>query len=718
MLDKFWIILIIIFIVFISGCTNSDIGPLDNEQNTDDEAQPRQGCDGICDDFERQNPESPCYSDCSGLQPETQTNEEIQQPERIPPLIEVTMESTGSSYSSTNAKPSGWFTDNQEADIMLSGFGFNNAGGPLLFNHQGGVATDGIHLILADRNNNRVLIWNSLPRGNTNPNIVLGQKDFISNNPGKELDNLNWPVGVATDGKRVIVADTYNDRILIWNSFPTQNGQTADISLQGSSNPNEYANIGWPWDIWTDGSKMIVTSTASSQILIWNSFPTQNNQKPDIVIALDDFGTPRSIGSDGTNLVIGDHNAFKKDRGNFFWKTFPTKENQPYDFFMADTRTNTHSGEIFWGLTFTPEGKLIMISDKLHIWNSFPQNENDFPDLSIGYEPATGGYEFGGRQSGDGSGIALAGDMLYVSLCNGNKIVGFDSIPTSQTQKPDFVIGSPDIDTNTLETEFIISNPVPATDGKSLFVSSDFDQKLYVWTKIPDENGANPDYVYSLPDAPWDNALHDDKLVLAGKTTIFIWYSLPLNGELPDRIIRQNIGSVSFQEIGGITIDDTYFYISDPQAGKIYVWDGIPSDGDNPKFQLNVDQAYRLSSNGEYLAAATFSGPGGSIMIFDVDNLQAQPKILGGMFNLPQGVLVYGNSLFVGDTGFNTVHIWADIQDALNGKEADILLDEKDYKPEIGKDSLFWPSNLAFDGSYLWVGEFKFSERLLRLSVK
>ena len=81
-------------------------------------------------------------------------------------------------------------------------------------------------------------------------------------------------------------------------------------------------------------------------------------------------------------------------------------------------------------------------------------------------------------------------------------------------------------------------------------------------------------------------------------------------------------------------------------------------------------------------------------------------------------MLVYDDHLFVGDTGFSTVHIWTDIKDAIDGKVADIFLGEKGRTPKIGRDTLFWPAALAFDGSYLWVGEFKFSERLLRFSVK
>ena len=62
-------------------------------------------------------------------------------------------------------KTSGWFTSSQDADIMLSEIDFNNTGGPLHFSHPCTVASEGTHLLLAGRNNNRVLIWDPLPTG-------------------------------------------------------------------------------------------------------------------------------------------------------------------------------------------------------------------------------------------------------------------------------------------------------------------------------------------------------------------------------------------------------------------------------------------------------------------------------------------------------------------------------------------------------------------------
>jgi hypothetical protein len=62
------------------------------------------------------------------------------------------------------------------------------------------------------------------------------------------------------------------------------------------------------------------------------------------------------------------------------------------------------------------------------------------------------------------------------------------------------------------------------------------------------------------------------------------------------------------------------------------------------------------------------------------------------------------------------VHVWNDIEAALRGAPADALLGSQDLKPSTRREGLFWPGAAAFDGSYLWVGEFKFSGRIARFS--
>ncbi|HEX4951182.1 MAG TPA: hypothetical protein VFZ34_31285, partial [Blastocatellia bacterium] len=240
-----------------------------------------------------------------------------------------------SQYKTIAGQYAGWFTTGQPANSVLNRAGFTDSGGALSLSYPGGIASDGKRLLLADRGNNRVLLWNSLPTGNTPPDIVIGQKDFLSYDSGKGRDQMNWPVSVRTDGQHVIVADTNNDRVLIWNSFPTRHGQPADLVLQ----MNE---LRWPWGLWTDGTKLVVSSTGSARLLVWNQFPTQDNQAFAVQLTGNgQLGTPRTITSNGRLLIVGDHNPRVPGQpveipGNFVWKTFPTANEQPVDFFVSD----------------------------------------------------------------------------------------------------------------------------------------------------------------------------------------------------------------------------------------------------------------------------------------------------------------------------------------------------------------------------------------------
>jgi hypothetical protein len=623
-------------------------------------------------------------------------------------------------YEAAPGNLNGWFTTGQSADIMLSGVDFNNTGGPLLFNHPKGIASDGTRLLVADGNNNRVLIWNSLPQGNTAPDIVLGQPDFTSNNPGDGLEQMNWPASVATDGQRIFVADTENTRILIWNSFPTQNGAPADIVLDGTAGSTELGEVvaknrfGWPWGVWTDGTKLAITSTGNGgYVLIWNSIPSVNDQPADIMLdAGGDFGTPRTITSNGQCLIVGDHNAQNTSAmiGNFFWSTFPTIDDQPYDFFAPDP---LDSLKAWMTGGFTADGKLIMLGSTVHVWNSFPADAADTPDVSIS------GFKFDG---GDGASLAVAGNKVYVSVYNGNRVLVYNNIPDEPTDIPVFAVGSPDIYTNTLDEHYFITNAIPVTNGESLFVSSDFDKKLYVWQNIPGQSGAYPDYVYSLGMVPWDNALYENNLVLAGRDTVMVWQELPTAGQLPKIAFQRNLGGVELKSLQGVALDGKYFYLSDDMANKVYVWEGIPLNGEAPVITLDIQGPCRLSSDGVYLAVTILFDH--AIYLYRVDGLSAgsQPVVIGGfgVFNLPQNAIVSHGSLFVADSGFNKVYIWRNVDDAYAGFEADVILGKgvKFSPSKIGRDTFFTPAGLAFDGNYLWVGEFKFSGRMVRFTIQ
>lgn len=222
-------------------------------------------------------------------------------------------------------------------------------------------------MVLADSFNNRVLVYNSAPAHGELPDLVLGQKDFDSNTAGCSANELFSPeaAAIAEDGK-VVVADTNNHRVLIWNQTPTVPGQAPDVVLgqpkpdlcqfndvdqNGSSDlaPGD-STLFAPSGVWTDGKRLVVADSGNNRVLIWLDFPTKNAQAANIVLGQDRFTqntpndanhdeaqdvaptgetlwNPGGVASNGVQLAVA-------DRGNhrvLLWNTFPTQSFQHAD---------------------------------------------------------------------------------------------------------------------------------------------------------------------------------------------------------------------------------------------------------------------------------------------------------------------------------------------------------------------------------------------------
>lgn len=186
-----------------------------------------------------------------------------------------------------------------------------------------GVATDGKILIVTDTDNNRVLIWKSIPTSNgQNADIVLGQPDFVTVQAPGVVNNKSFrgPQGVWIQGTQLFVADTQNHRVLIWNHIPTSNNEPADLVL-GQPNfttatqqdqttaetATNAANLLNPVSVTSDGIRLFVTDLGHNRVLIWNSIPTQNAQPADVVLGQPNMSmgyannTPALCASNGTD---------------------------------------------------------------------------------------------------------------------------------------------------------------------------------------------------------------------------------------------------------------------------------------------------------------------------------------------------------------------------------------------------------------------------------
>ena len=214
---------------------------------------------------------------------------------------------------------------------------------------------DGAKLFAVDFFNNRVLIWNTLPSTNMPADIVVGQPDFDTGGPpapttATTAASFRFPISVAAAGNKLFVADRDNHRVLIWNAIPTSNGVPADVVLgqsdfAGSTATVSQSGLRQPRSVWSDGQRLIVSDSGNNRVLIWNSVPITNGLAADVVIGQTNFNTatrgesanglsnPRAVYSDGTRLLIAD----RDNNRVLIYSEFPTANNVAADIVIGQS---------------------------------------------------------------------------------------------------------------------------------------------------------------------------------------------------------------------------------------------------------------------------------------------------------------------------------------------------------------------------------------------
>ncbi|PVZ69737.1 hypothetical protein [Pelagibaculum spongiae] len=214
------------------------------------------------------------------------------------------------------------------------------------------------HLLAADQNSNRIIIWNLPITQNQQPaNMVLGQSnlnncqendddqnDIADSTPSQRT--LSNPTSVWSDGNRIAVLDSNNNRALIWNSFPVSSFQPADLVLGQSNFTNSAANdadqdgisdlttnlstfninkhnVAHSSRLHSDGSQLCLTDRFNNRVLLWEQFPTNIMQTADIEITQSriPFSGPVACSFVENKLIIN-------DLGNERWLIFDITSQQ------------------------------------------------------------------------------------------------------------------------------------------------------------------------------------------------------------------------------------------------------------------------------------------------------------------------------------------------------------------------------------------------------
>ena len=228
------------------------------------------------------------------------------------------------------------------------------------------VVIAGSKLLVNDFSNSRVLIWNTLPKKSDTPaSVVVGQADFTSMEQTTSQTGLTLPeAGLAVAGGKLFVSDRENHRVMIWNTIPTINGAPADVvvgqpDFTSSGNHTSQTVFNEPEGIWTDGTKLVVADFLNSRVMIWNTVPTTNGAPADVVVGQADFNSgdlpnpptaqslnrPFGVVSDGTRLFVAD--TF--NNRVLVYSPFPTTNNPTASFVIGQadfTHGDSNAGHL------------------------------------------------------------------------------------------------------------------------------------------------------------------------------------------------------------------------------------------------------------------------------------------------------------------------------------------------------------------------------------
>ncbi|PTM45160.1 hypothetical protein [Phreatobacter oligotrophus] len=208
----------------------------------------------------------------------------------------------------------GWKTvprkDDIPADILIGqpAFGLEgrNAKGPVTaatLNVPTGMTAFRGGLAVADPWNHRVLIWRETPKGpDHEADIILGQADSQSALANRGMDHpradtLHWAYGVSAIGNRLIICDSGNRRVLVFDN-PQWTGQKADLVLgqddftcrdENAGGPVSARSMRWPHMAigWRGG--LAVADAGNNRVMIFDQFPLKNGVAADAMLGQNDM---------------------------------------------------------------------------------------------------------------------------------------------------------------------------------------------------------------------------------------------------------------------------------------------------------------------------------------------------------------------------------------------------------------------------------------------
>lgn len=174
-----------------------------------------------------------------------------------------------------------------------------------------GVTVNDGKLWIADTGNRRVLMFDQVPTENgQQASAVIGQESFCSRE--YQSNTPVWPYSVKIGpNEELAITDTQYYRVLLWTHWESAFAHPPDTIIGQpdleSNGMNQYQltpqpnALSWCYDSLFTDEGLLVADTGNSRILIYNQLPAISNTPADSLLGKADFYT----GSENASTVFG-----------------------------------------------------------------------------------------------------------------------------------------------------------------------------------------------------------------------------------------------------------------------------------------------------------------------------------------------------------------------------------------------------------------------------
>lgn len=292
-----------------------------------------------------------------------------------------------------------------------------------------GVWLDDERLIACDTGNHRLLLWHGWPESDHAPaDVVLGQPDFSSEGPQADGRGpgrgLHLPTGVLVHEGRLVVADAWNHRVLVWDTVPERSDVAPDVVLGQPDAESVEENRGegcgplgfwWPFGIAVVDGRFYVADTGNRRVLGWDGIP-EPDEKP--------------------ALVLGQPDTHQRD----------------------ENRGELGPASFRWAHDIAGTADRLFVADagnhRLLAWSPHPGGDGP-ADLVLGQPDFTSGGEFPYQPQTPTSlrfpyavAVDPVADRMVVADTANNRVLVWDGVPAASGAPADHVLGQPDFARN------------------------------------------------------------------------------------------------------------------------------------------------------------------------------------------------------------------------------------------------------------------------------